>query len=432
MIISPGNMGRPRKFDQSGSFWNIQVVYATITWAADKGYKQVLLRIDRYLLRGSIGLFLGILGLAIAILLIERLIRLTEILSGADNPILNATRLISSLLPHYVELALPGALLITTILTINRFSRSGEITAMLASGTSLYRIARPFFLAGVLLAGSSLLTSGFLQPLTRYNYREVIFELRQDSIVAAFQEFKFVQFGDRTIWTDGIDTDQMTLGETFIYEKRDDGTSRFLIGESGLLDHPQEGGWVVDLSNAMIGDLPQTIGVGKSNHASAGSIDWELPMDNETFRTRGKDERELTLSELLSRSYKTDIYQIDPNIASAEIHDRFVRAALLIVLSFTGVFLGLNLGRNLRVGGLATGIILLLVVQKLLEFGLLKAQQGIIPPWAGAWPLFTVLTLVSLFYFARANGSHYRGFGIRISRSSTRWKVDSTADRKQM
>ncbi len=378
----------------------------------------MLQRLDRYLLRGSVGLFLGFLGLAISILLIERLIRLTEILSGADNAAFNAIRLITSLLPHYIELALPGALLLTTILTIHRLSRNGEITAMLAAGISLYRIARPFFLTGIVLAGASIFTTGYLQPLTRYNYRSVVFELRQDSIVAAFQEFKFVQFDNWTIWTDGIDPNQMTLGETFIYEKNDNGTARFLIGESGALESAPEGGWAIVLKDAMVGDLPENIGDGHANHASTRQLGWQMPMDDEVFRSRGLDERELTLTELFSHTYEDDAYKIDPAIVVAETHDRLVRAAILPVLAFTGIFLGLNLGRNARAGGLFTGILLLLVVQKLLDFGLFKAQQGLIPPWAGAWPTFIILTIGSLLFFARANGAQYRRFGLRIYRSS--------------
>ena len=370
----------------------------------------MLQRLDRYLISGSVWLFLGFLGMVISILLIERLVRLTEILSGAENAAFNAIRLISNLLPHYIELALPGALLLTTILTINRLSRNGEITAMLASGMSLYRILRPFFLSGIVLAGMSIFTSGYLQPLTRYNYRAVVFELQQNNIVAAFQDFKFVQVDDWTIWTDGISDDETTLGETFIYEKNPNGTARFLIGDAGALGMTPNGGWVISLEDAMIGDLPIEIENGYANHASARKLDWKLPLDESAFRARGLDERELTLTELATGSYQANAYDIAPAVASADLHDRLARAALLISLSITGVFLGLNLGRNARVGGLVTGILLLLVVQKVLEFGLVKAQQGIIPTWAGAWPVLVILTVASVLLFDRANGAQYLKF----------------------
>ncbi|MEM8775610.1 MAG: LptF/LptG family permease [Pseudomonadota bacterium] len=375
-------------------------------------------RLDRYLIGRGVLLFLGFLGLACSILLIERLVRLTEILSGAENPAFNAVRLISRLLPHYIELALPGALLLTTILTINRLSRSGEIVAMLSSGISLYRIARPFVIISVILATLSILSSGYLKPLTRYNFRAVVNELGQDNLVAAFQDFKFLQFDNWTIWTSGIDTKSMKLGETFIFETTESGTERFMIGGAGTLEKTPESGWVISLEDAMIGDLPEQIEDGKSTHVSARKIDWQMPLDQAAFRSRGLDERELTLTELLTRSYQNTEFEVNTTVATADLHDRLARGVLLVSLAFSGVFLGLNLGRNVRSGGLVTGILLLLVVQKLLEFGLLKAQQGTIPSWAGSWPVIVVLTVSSLYFFNRANGAQHFRFGLVLKRSS--------------
>lgn len=372
-----------------------------------------MLRLDRYLLSSSYGMFLGFLALVLSVLLIERLIRLTEILSGAENIAFNAMRLISSLLPHYIELALPGAFLLTTILTINRLSRSGEITAMLASGLSLYRITRPFFVTGMVLAGLSVFISGYLQPVTRYNYRAVVFELQQDNIVAAFKDSKFVQYDDWTIWTNRIAEDAKTLGETFIYETSETGATRILTGESGTLTTTTTGGWVITLNNATIGDLPSEIGTGQANRAIARTLNWQLPVEASAFRARGVDERELLLTELITDSYQKGPFTIDPLVARADFHDRLSRGALLIVLSVIGVLLGLNLGRRARAGGVVVGILLLLVVQKLLEFGLLKAQQGIIASWAGTWPVLIVLALVSLVLFEHANGTR---FGLRTRR----------------
>ncbi|PKN31812.1 MAG: hypothetical protein CVU63_21985 [Deltaproteobacteria bacterium HGW-Deltaproteobacteria-20] len=86
-----------------------------------------------------------------------------------------------------------------------------------------------------MLALASVLISGFLQPITRYNYRQIAFELRQSSIVTAFKERKFVQFRDRVVWTDRVDSTGRNLGETFITETAPDGGRRFMTGRTGTL-----------------------------------------------------------------------------------------------------------------------------------------------------------------------------------------------------
>ena len=363
-------------------------------------------RLDRYLIAESVWLFAGFLALASSILLIERMVRLTEIVRGAENPAFDAVRLILRLLPHYFELALPGALLLTTIMTVNRLSRNGEITAILTSGVSLYRVARPFAVAAVILATLSILSSGYLKPLTRYNFRAMVSEIGQDNIIRAFRDQQFIQVDNWTIWTDALAPDGITLGPTFVLEVPEDGAERFMVGASGALRETAEG-WVITLNDAMIGAVPDPpIAGGRAHQALVRQMDWRVTTGPAMFRARGLDERELTLSELLSQSYTENGYDLDPRIAMADLHDRLVRALVLVSLAVAGFVMGLNPQRRPRSGGLIYGIVLLLAIQKVLEFGLLKAQQGAIPAWAGSWPVLAVVTAVAFLLFHRANGGH--------------------------
>ncbi len=73
---------------------------------------------------------------------------------------------------------------------------------------------------------------------------------------------------------------------------------------------------------------------------------------------------------------------------------------LILVLPLLAIPLGLNYGRVPRAGGLAAGIVLMLLVQKGLEFGMILAERGTVAPWAGSWSvLFFVAALgVAVFW----------------------------------
>jgi lipopolysaccharide export system permease protein len=354
---------------------------------------------DRYLLRRTMGLLVGLAILALGLLLMARLIRLTTLLSGAENALLYGARLLASLVPHYLELALPGALLVAVIISVDRFSRSGEIVALMSTGMSLYRIARPFVMMGFAVMLLSLFLLGFLQPQSRYVYRQIVFELQEGSIITAFQQQKFLQFEGRTIWTSSVDDAGRSLGRTFIIESAPDGSHRFLTGETGLLHFDETGRWVISLRDAMIGQVPTAFDHPAGNRVKIANVDWQLPATDGEFRLRGSDERELTLPELITGSYRDSAYDIDPLIADASMHDRLVRAMLPLVLPLLGVVLGLNLGRTAKAGGPFLGIIALLVVQKLLEFGLAQAERGVVPAWGGSWPVLILLIALSIWLF---------------------------------
>ncbi len=380
---------------------------------SQRGKMTVISRLDRYLLRSNMGLFFGLLALALSILLMERLIRLAELISGSDRIFISAAKLITNLVPHYVELALPGAMLITIIISVNRFSRSSEITVLLSSGVSLYRIARPYLLMGAVSALVSLVIAGFLQPLTRYNFRQTVFELQQSSVVTAFKEFKFVQFKDQTIWSDSVDPSGTKLGQTFITQKQEDGSSRFLVGKKGQLYTTEDGTWSIRLTDAMIGEAPAEKVNSNGTRFITGQVDWKLPAAQELFRERGKDHRELTLLELINKTYTNSQFEIDPVKAEADMHDRLSRSALLLFLPLIGIVLGLDLRRNPRTGGVMIGILLLLLIQKSMEFAHDRAEDGDVAAWMAMWPVPILVGVVALVMFYRAANGHYSWNGIR-------------------
>lgn len=358
-------------------------------------------RLDRYLIRSFLGMFAGLTALALALLLLERLIRITELVSGSGNALFSGTLLIASLVPHYLNLALPGAFLISMILTIDRLSRSGEIVALMAAGVSLYRIVLPFLAVSIVLGLASLLISGLLQPLSRYSYREIVHNLQHQSVLTVFQERKFVQYDDRIIWTDSVDPGSRRLGQTFILETQPDGTRTFLTGGSGVLDEIRNGEWEITLRDGAGGTYRASDPPGDYDRIDFGELRWPIIPQADGYRARGGDERELFLSELLSPRSAGEGTGVDARVAEASFHDRTSRAALFLVMPLVALILGLNLGRIPRSTGIVFGILFLLGVQKVLEYTLAQAGLGMFPPWAGFWPIFALIAAGAIILFRR-------------------------------
>ena len=58
-------------------------------------------------------------------------------------------------IPSFISIALPMTTLLTCIFTIGQLQKNHELTAMKASGVSLYRIAMPMILCSILISGIS-------------------------------------------------------------------------------------------------------------------------------------------------------------------------------------------------------------------------------------------------------------------------------------
>ena len=369
-----------------------------------RGSSKISRLIDRYLFRECVRVFAGLCGLVLSILLIERLIRIIEIVSNSENGAVASFRMIVDLVPHYLQLAIPAALFLAIIISVDRLSRSSELVTMLSAGLSLRRLSSPFFLLAVMAAGATLLVMGFLQPLGRYDYRQTVNSIQTQSFRAAFQEGRFVRMDDLIVWTDFRDFAGRTLGETFILEALPDGGERYISAASGALMESRPGQVALQLENGNGATLAPP---GQGGPTSTQALQFERllwPVDSQVtpFRARGRDERELTLPELSDVSSFAGIRQ---TVASAAMHDQLSRAVLVLVLPLIAIPLGLNLGRHPRAGGIVTGVVILLIVQKTLEYGLQMAKTGVIPPWAGSWPVVTLTAFVGAAMFSHASGT---------------------------
>ncbi|MCX8052254.1 MAG: LptF/LptG family permease [Armatimonadetes bacterium] len=91
------------------------------------------------------------------------LLKLTNwVMSGM--PLVTAIWIVLLLLPSIVVYTLPMATLLAVLLGIGRLSGDSEIVALYASGVSLYRLAAPIIVLGVVVSGSSIALNELVSP----------------------------------------------------------------------------------------------------------------------------------------------------------------------------------------------------------------------------------------------------------------------------
>ncbi|GLQ19408.1 LptF/LptG family permease [Algimonas porphyrae] len=362
-------------------------------------------RLNTYLFKKAAVAIGGLVVFACCVLLLERLLRIFEVVTTSTNPASDATNMIVALLPYYLGMAVPMALMLGTIITVDRFSRSSELTAALGAGVSLTHMTKPFLAVAAILAVSSVIIEGWLQPLGRYQYRSVENTVRQTSFTAALREGTFTTVGDRTFFG-GTDKPDAGIGPIFIYEAviDTDGTQtgfRLTTANEGeLIIREETGAPVLQLgagrayqiteNSRLSGDL----GFGGSSIAGAATV---VP-----FRARGNDERELTSAELFENRRGDQRTEITRDTNNAALHLRIAKTLMLFILPFIAVPFGLNYGRNPSSAGIFVGVVFLVSLQKALEFAQSLGADGKIPPWIGIWGLMAVLAIFAAIIFRQS------------------------------
>lgn len=84
----------------------------------------------------------------------------------------------ASLLP----LALPLAMLLSSIMAIGNLAEKNELTALKSSGLSLTRILRPYILVCFVIAGFTFYFANYVIPVANYKWRALIYSVQETKI----------------------------------------------------------------------------------------------------------------------------------------------------------------------------------------------------------------------------------------------------------
>ena len=121
-------------------------------------------RFDRYILSQLMALF-GFFSLVlVAVYWINRAVGLFDQLIGDGQSALVFLQFSLLTLPNVIRLVLPVSAFVAAVYCANRLISDSELVVMQATGFSSFRLARPVFGFGVIVAGMMLILMNWLVP----------------------------------------------------------------------------------------------------------------------------------------------------------------------------------------------------------------------------------------------------------------------------
>lgn len=372
--------------------------------------------LDRYLLRLLVWPLVGCLGVTVVALLLERVLRLLDVLSQSSARFGYVTQLAANLVPHYLGLALPVAFFVALFIVITKLSDGSEIDALLASGQSLERIAAPFLVVAILLSVFSVGVFGYMQPYSRYAYRAVMHAAINAGWNGRLAGGAFIDDKGSLLTADSADLAGQRLTRVFIRRLDTRGEEEIITAASADLKMDAGGKTItMDLKD---GRRIARDANGQYRNLAFNSLTTQTPLAAAAvlLRDRGSDERELTLGELYRQAHSPNPVVSKANLLS-EFYGRWARAIFLPFLPLLAFPLGLASKRGNRAPGLVMAGLLLLAFQHSLLMGQGLAKAGKIAPFPAIWVPFTVFAALAVWLFV---GSRTRPGDTPVSRTVRR------------
>lgn len=366
--------------------------------------------IDRYVLRQVLMPLGASLAIGLLMLLAERLVRLLDKTLGKNDSIGAVFELLAYLVPHYLGTAVPAALFIGLLFGFSKLSKSNELDAMLASGVGLHRLAWPVFLLAIVFTLSSTVIFGWLQPVTRYAYRSLIFDITSVDAFYLAEEGVFMETGSRTFILDKLDRSNSTFKRIFLFDNMGEkGTETLTASDGVLIPVPGQTRPVLRLNNGhrlllesvprYAGNVePQTAGV-----AEFTTTDTPLgKVSKDIFRPRGNDEQELFITELMNGD-PAQFKSVPPDAFRAELHRRIVSILSMLILPFLALPFAIGRARSPRAYRIAVALALLVAYYEIIQQGALASSSSGISPWLTQWLPLGLLAAFSMWRFYAAS-----------------------------
>ena len=197
--------------------------------------------LDRYLLRQLAAPFVFGLGALTSLMLLSQIAKKFGALVGKGLPWTVIGEVFALSVPFIVAMTLPMAVLLAVLYAFSHLAADNEITAMRASGISVYQVLAPVLVWGVCMAALNFVFVDQVLPRTNARLRSLLidigrkkptFELREQVINEVPPSQYFLRAGR-------IDAATGRLRDVTIYDVGGESSRRIIYADSGLMAYAE-------------------------------------------------------------------------------------------------------------------------------------------------------------------------------------------------
>lgn len=394
-------------------------------------------RLTRYLVKEVLHFFVLCLAALTGVLFTVRVLKFSSLIINKGVAIHQIGWVFLSVIPTFLEFALPLATLLGVMLAFARLSGDSEIVVLRASGIGIYQLLRPLAWFTVLVFILSNAVSFSLKPWGHQTLSDALFDIARSKSTAGLEAGTFNRIGALTIYAERISDATGELHGVMIDDRRGKDERKVIFADHGrIISRPAnrsiifalETGSIHEMigrkylstrfvSNSLVlgadelynpnekqkGIAPRELSAHKLRIAIPDIRNAESALRQSGVKSRPLDTFppevqahfsgvDLTLAQLTKKRRRLEV----------ELAQRWSMPFATAILAILGLPLGINPPRTQRTWGLglsvAVGVGVFVVYYGLLSLGLTLVEAGSISAVFGVWlpNLATALMAVAL------------------------------------
>ena len=174
--------------------------------------------------------------------LLSKILTLVELLISHGIGPSFAFWFIASAIPSFLIYTIPFSFLVAVLVAIARLSSDSELTAMKASGVSLYSILKPIAVMAACVYVIGVVVMLYLYPWGNLKMKSLVTGAAKSNITAGLEEKRFYdRFNGLVLYVDRLKPETGELAGVFISESNKKGKSSTFFSDTGRFVTSEDG-----------------------------------------------------------------------------------------------------------------------------------------------------------------------------------------------
>ncbi|MFZ1160615.1 MAG: LPS export ABC transporter permease LptF, partial [Candidatus Sulfotelmatobacter sp.] len=373
--------------------------------------------LTRYILREVVAH--ALIGAAIFtfVLFTRDLGRILELVVRASAPLPSVAEIFLFTVPLALTYTIPMSVLVGILIGLSRLAADSEITAMRASGMSIWSFLRSlsiFVIAAWLIA---LANGIYLAPYSQAALVRLEDQLKGSQVSFEIQPRVFYEgFPGKVLYVQDVHSGQgaAVWKGVFLADTSDASNPRVTLAKEGIV--VSEGTDRLHL-HLLDGSTHETDPKQADNYQISTFQQMDIPI--ELPSSESKTDEAVPVGMVSTRTLFEQSQHADAASSRwyrIEFYRRFALPTACLVLALVGIPLGLSSKKSGKSGGFVLTILLVFGYYFVSLIGVSLAKQGRVAPWFGAWLADLVFLAGGMFLLWRADKRPFELASLRFSK----------------
>ncbi len=197
--------------------------------------------LDRYIIRSLIPPFVGSLVVILFVLILDFILDILNLVISKGVPVYSVAKLFTYSLAGMFFLAVPMAILLSSLMAYGRLSSDNEIIAARALGISFLRIMVPGMVLAIIMSLLMICFGDRVLPEANLAARRIMRQIHRKKPLAALEPRVFIDdFPNIVLYIQNVDDRAGKIFGVQLYEKREMQPPRIIMAPEGDVRYIQE------------------------------------------------------------------------------------------------------------------------------------------------------------------------------------------------